>query len=109
MAQHSDTMQSVLRALVEVTKALCESVEHDDYEAASRQVDEREMLLSRQTVLVADRRTVGGQGADELRPLFDSLKQVDQELITLFSRKKVEITGQIELAQNQRRLLAYSR
>ncbi|MBI5473872.1 MAG: hypothetical protein HY961_16160 [Ignavibacteriae bacterium] len=109
MNSHDETMQSVLEALVEVTRALCASVEHEDFASATRQLDERESLLAKQSVLVAKHCAAKRPGADELRQLFDSLKQVDQELITLFGRKKAEISGKIELAQNQRRLLAYSR
>ncbi len=109
MKQQGNITQSVLQALVDVTKALCLSVEQGDFPSVAQQLDEREALLNKESSLIADYCAAKGRRVDELRPLLDSLKQVDQELITLFTRKKTEVACEMRLAQNQRRLLAYSR
>ena len=52
-----------------------------------------------------DRRNQRGN----LQQQVDLLEQLDKKLVTLFAEKKKELTEKMKQAQNQKRLLAYSR
>ena len=106
---------SVLRSLIEVTESLCLSVEKEELASLSDMLDRREELLEQQSELIKTwKSTVAAEGdyrhgLFRLRPLVEHLEQLDKKNVTLFTEKKREFAEKLKQAQNQKRLLAYSR
>jgi hypothetical protein len=106
-----ESITYLLRSLVDLTRKVKASLEADELEVASRQLDERGKLLEAQVQLMAGWKELSNENdaLAELRPLTDLLKQLDRELTTLFAGKKDQVAEKMRQAQNQKRLLAYLR
>ncbi|MER3522549.1 MAG: hypothetical protein C4326_00415 [Ignavibacteria bacterium] len=111
----AEVLRSTLLSLIEVTNELCKTVADGDYSPLSELLDRREQLLEQQAFLLARWKDFSQNVDNErrelarLRPLSDLLHKNDEHLTGLIAQKRDQIAEQLRRAENQRRLLVYSR
>lgn len=111
----AEILRSTLLSLIEVTNELCKTVAGGDYSPLNELLDRREKLLEQQSFLLARWKDFSKDADNErrelerLRPLSDLLHKNDEQLTALIVQKRDEIAEQLRRAENQRRLLVYSR
>lgn len=114
-APAQDTFRSVLQSLNEATNSLCVCLQNNEVHAIDALLDRRGKLLDQQEQLI-EKTKESLQNADynsrdisELKSLLGDLQQQDKTFVILFMLKKEESAEKLKQAQNQKRLLAYSR
>lgn len=111
----AEALCCVLRSFIEVTEALCMSIDSNEFSLLSEALDEREKLLRRQSKLTTEWENLTlpenerQHGILRLQPLVEDLKQLDKKIIMLLEQKKILFAEKMKQAQNEKRLLAYSR
>jgi hypothetical protein len=111
----SDLIRPVLQSLIEVTNALSNCVQNEDFLIVEALLDRRAQLLDDHKKLVSDWKDLQENSDNKsgefspLKPLIEVLQRRDQDFVTSFTRKKEEVAEKLMQAQNQQKLLAYSR
>jgi hypothetical protein len=114
-ASAQDTFRSILQSLNEVTNSLCVCLQNNEVHAIDALLDQRAKLLDQQELLLEKTKeflqTADNSSREicDLKSLVGDLHEQDKSFVSLFMLKKEESAEKLKQAQNQKRLLAYSR